>query len=110
MILLWLFLGFVAFVVLILWAQKFDEKRGVGVNSGKPTKKQCPYCNSTDWQYLGQETIGARGEKTKVQYKVNLNPFRPFTLFERKEKVVRKANPGISFDTFICLYCGKRFR
>lgn len=72
-------------------------------------RKCCPYCKSTNFQYAGQQTYGARPQKTKTKYTVNLNPFRPFTLMNKKEKVVKKARSGFAVDEFICLNCGKRF-
>lgn len=111
MTLLWIFLGIVVFIVLLSFAAKKDGEKGVGQYSNNiPPQKKCPYCYSTDWQYAGQSTIGATDAKVKTQYKANLNPLKPFTLVDKKEKVVKKANPGITYDEFICLNCGKRFR
>lgn len=73
-------------------------------------KKCCPRCGSTHFQYAGQQIYGARPEKTKTRYTANLNPLRPFTLVNKKEKVVKKARSGYAVDEFICLNCGNRFR
>ena len=73
-------------------------------------QKCCPYCGSTHFQYAGQQIYGARHEKTKNRYTANLNPLRPFTLVNKKEKVVKKARSGYAVDEFICLNCGNRFR
>lgn len=73
-------------------------------------QKCCPYCGSTHFQYAGQQIYGARPEKTKTRYTANLNPLRPFTLVNKKEKVVKKARSGYVVDEFICLNCGNRFR
>lgn len=73
-------------------------------------QKRCPYCGSTHFQYAGQQIYGARPEKTKTRYTANLNPLRPFTLVNKKEKVVKKARSGYAVDEFICLNCGNRFR
>ena len=73
-------------------------------------QKCCPYCGSTHFQYAGQQIYGARPEKTKTRYTANLNPLRPFTLVNKKEKVVKKARSGYAVDEFICLNCGNRFR
>ena len=73
-------------------------------------QKCCPYCGSTHFQYAGQQIYGARPEKTKTRYTANLNPLRPFTLVNKKEKVVKKARNGYAVDEFICLNCGNRFR
>ena len=73
-------------------------------------QKCCPNCGSTHFQYAGQQIYGARPEKTKTRYTANLNPLRPFTLVNKKEKVVKKARSGYAVDEFICLNCGNRFR
>ena len=73
-------------------------------------QKYCPRCGSTHFQYAGQQIYGARPEKTKTRYTANLNPLRPFTLVNKKEKVVKKARSGYAVDEFICLNCGNRFR
>lgn len=73
-------------------------------------QKCCPYCGSTHFQYAGQQIYGARPEKTKTRYTANLNPLRPFTLVNKKEKAVKKARSGYAVDEFICLNCGNRFR
>ncbi len=73
-------------------------------------QKCCPYCGSTHFQYAGQQIYGSRPEKTKTRYTANLNPLRPFTLVNKKEKVVKKARSGYAVDEFICLNCGNRFR
>ena len=72
--------------------------------------KYCPFCLSTQWQYAGQQTYGGRNAKVKTQHSLNLNPLKPFTIINSKEKVVRQAVPGVTYDEFICLKCGKRFR
>lgn len=87
-----------------------DRRNKIILEYRKRNIKFCPYCLSTDFQYAGQTTVGARDAKTKTSYKANLNPLKPFTLVDKKEKVVRKASSGYSYDEFICLKCGKRFR
>ena len=87
-----------------------NKRDEIIANYRKQKIKYCPYCLSTDFQYAGQKTIGQRDAKTKTQHSLNLNPLKPFTLVNSKEKVVRKAKPGYSYDEFICMKCGKRFR
>lgn len=85
------------------------------ISPTKPSSKavnkmlHCPKCKSSKLQYLGQETIGARPEKTKTTTSLNLNPLKPFTLFNQKEKVVKKAKAGIDYDRWRCEECGKVF-
>ena len=89
---------------------KTDERNRIILEYKKQRIKYCPHCLSTDFQYAGQQTIGARDAKTKTQYSLNLNPLKPFTFVNSKEKVVKKAKSGYSYDEFVCLKCGKRFR
>lgn len=39
---------------------------------------------------------------------MNLNPFKPFTILDKKEKVVRKERT-ITESKFMCNDCGKIF-
>lgn len=73
------------------------------------TEVKCPKCKSTNLQYLGTENIGGRDAKTKTTTSLNLNPLKPFTVFNHKEKVVKKAKPGIDLDRWRCQDCGRIF-
>lgn len=67
----------------------------------------CPVCGSKNCSiHYENFTIP---EKTKTRYTANLNPLHPFTLLNKKEKVVRKEQ---SYDVkkFMCNKCGKIFR
>lgn len=119
---------FIIFVAVIAWAayttseirnnpelqksiKEEKKKRNETIaNYRRQNIKFCPYCLSTDFQYAGQKTFGQRDAKTKTQYSLNLNPLKPLTLVNSKEKVVKKARQGYSYDEFICMECGKRFR
>lgn len=112
-------IGIFVFYRIVMWAAKKDEENGVrhyninsnsSINNNPSPQKRCPHCNSTDWQFAGQQTIGARDAKTKTEHKLNINPLKPLTIMDSKEKVVKKAKSGYSYDEFICLNCGKRFR
>ena len=106
-------IGIFVFYRIVMWADSKDKEKGVGqysANSTPSPQKRCPHCNSTDWQFAGQQTVGARDAKTKTEHKLNINPLKPLTIMDSKEKVVKKAKSGYSYDEFICLNCGKRFR
>ena len=110
---IFIIIGIIVFACVAMWIESKNDENGAGqcsVNSNPSPQKRCPHCNSTDWQFVGQQTIGARDAKTKTEHKLNLNPLKPFTIMDSKEKVVRKAKSGYSYDEFICLNCGKRFR
>lgn len=69
--------------------------------------RKCPSCNSMRVRAFVEEKI-ITPQKTKGQTTINLNPFKPFTLFDHKEKVIRKEK-RISTSRFICDACGKIF-
>ena len=66
----------------------------------------CPRCHSSDCSHY-QEQKYIPG-KTKTRYTVNLNPFKPLTLVNKKEKVKRKEEVK-TISRFICNSCGKIF-
>lgn len=70
--------------------------------------KKCPYCGSKRYHAFVEDKVIRQG-KTKMQTSVNLNPLKPFTLFNTKEKVVR--NPlTMQVSKFVCDDCGKIFQ
>ncbi len=75
--------------------------------SGKKVEVFCPRCNSQNCSYYTTEKVIP--EKTKTRYTANLNPFRPFTLVNKKEKVIRK-NQTVTEQKIICNDCGNIFQ
>lgn len=110
---MWIIIVIVITAVLLYYVGNYEknkeekERRRYYESMGKPVppppepvadtskRKQCPYCHSSNFQYAGQEIYGARPEKTKTRYTANLNPLRPFTLVNKKEKVVKKSKKWI---------------
>ena len=66
----------------------------------------CPRCRSSNCSHYKEQKIIPG--KTKTRYNINLNPLHPFTLVNKKEKVVRK-DQLITENKFICNDCGKIF-
>lgn len=66
----------------------------------------CPTCGSENCSHYKEQKIIPG--KTKTTYSANLNPFKPFTLVNKKEKVVRK-DQVYTENKFICNRCGKIF-
>ncbi len=66
----------------------------------------CPRCHSENCSWYVQQNVIPG--KTKTSVKLNLNPFKPFTLFNVKEKVVREP---ITFEErrVLCNDCGNTF-
>lgn len=74
---------------------------------GKGLKEvYCPFCGSSNCSHHQDKKIISG--KTKTTYTANLNPFKPFTLVNKKEKVLRKEQV-ITEDNFLCNNCGEIF-
>lgn len=76
-----------------------------GVLGGK-TRVYCPRCGSEDCSHYQEQKI--KPGKNKTRYTANLNPLRPFTLVNKKEKVIRKEKV-ITEKKIICNKCGYIF-
>ena len=73
---------------------------------GEKKEVYCPRCGSENCShYKEQQFVPA---KIKTRYTANLNPLRPFTVLNKKEKVVRQAQT-VTNDKFMCNECGKIF-
>ena len=74
--------------------------------SGRKTEIYCPSCHSDNcsW-YVTEKTIPG---KTKTTYKANLNPLKPFTLYNKKEKVITEDR-HVTQKRIICNSCGRIF-
>lgn len=73
---------------------------------GKPKEVYCPRCGSENCSYFTEQKIIPG--KTKTKYTANLNPLKPFTLVNKKEKVVRK-DFEYTKNKISCNDCGKIF-
>lgn len=58
----------------------------------------CPRCGSWECSHT-QIPINVPG-RVKTRYTANLNPFRPFTLVNKKEKVVQQGGHIINIDLY----------
>lgn len=67
----------------------------------------CPRCGSSNCSYYQQEKFVPG--KTKTRYTMNLNPLRPFTLVNKKEKVVKK-DKYVTEEKIKCNSCGHVFK
>lgn len=70
-------------------------------------KRKCPVCGGTNYSVFVEEVVLREG-KTKSTTSLNLNPLKPFTIFNHKEKVVRKPITK-QVSKFTCNDCGKIF-
>lgn len=73
---------------------------------GAKSKVYCPRCGSENCSHYKEQKIIPG--KTKTRYTANLNPLKPFTLVNKKEKVVKKEQV-VTENKFICNSCGKIF-
>ncbi len=70
---------------------------------GSKQEVHCPRCGSEDCSHFQQQKIIPA--KTKTRYTANLNPFKPFTLVNKKEKIVKKGSVVME-DKIVCNKCG----
>ena len=66
----------------------------------------CPRCHSQNCSYYTTQNVIP--EKVKTKYTANLNPFKPFTLVNKKDKVIRKEKV-VTDRKIICNDCGHIF-
>ena len=66
----------------------------------------CPRCKSENCSHYKEKKVVPG--KTKTKYSANLNPLKPFTLVNKKEKVVRPEYQYTQHK-IICNECGKIF-
>lgn len=67
---------------------------------------RCPRCRSENCSHYQEQKIVPG--KTKTRYTANLNPLKPFTLVNKKEKIKRKDKLKTE-SKFLCNECGKIF-
>lgn len=67
---------------------------------------RCPRCNSTNCSHYVEQVITPG--KTKTRYTANLNPLKPFTLVNKKEKQVTKEKVK-NINKIRCNKCGFTF-
>lgn len=80
---------------------------------GKKIPVVCIKCGSRNCEWITEEFVYRKGKPavTKAKYSANLNPLKPFTLVNKKEKVVKKATPDktTTIKKIKCNDCGKIF-
>lgn len=83
------------------------EFHGIYRYVGKNKKEvYCPRCHSENCQYYTTERFVPG--KTKTVYKANINPLKPFTLVNKKDKVITK-DKTVTEKGIICNDCGYTF-
>lgn len=74
---------------------------------GQKQEVYCPRCGSDNCSHYQEQRIVPG--KTKTKYSANLNPLKPFTLINKKEKVIRK-DEVVTDNKIICNSCGYIFK
>ena len=77
-----------------------------GIFGGK-AEIYCPRCHSENCSYFQEQNVVPG--KTKTRYTANLNPLKPFTLVNKKEKIV-KRDKIVTESKIICNDCGWVFK
>ncbi len=73
---------------------------------GEKQEVYCPRCKSSDCSWYSEYKVVPG--KSKTRYTVNLNPLHPFTILNKKEKVVRKEQTYTQ-KKIMCNSCGYTF-
>lgn len=89
---------------------KIHRTRGMTIEESKRelSKKYCPSCKSGNCHAFVEEVVLREG-KVKGKITPNLNPLKPFTIANYKEKEVRKPITT-QVSKFVCNDCGKIFQ
>ena len=74
----------------------------------KNTKRACPKCKGFNYHAFVEEQV-VIPKKVRSKTTLNLNPLKPFTVFNHKEKIVRQQVTK-QVGKFVCDDCGKIFQ
>lgn len=97
------------------WTPYVEQKQFNGIYrvsalTGKKTPIYCPRCNSDRCRWYTNTIHQDARTKTKTRYTVNLNPLRPFTLYNKKEKTkIIAPERNIEERKIQCENCGYTF-
>lgn len=91
----------------VLERAKSLNQKALYNNISKAYKKLCPACGSTNCHAFVEEVVLREG-KVKGKITPNLNPLKPFTIANYKEKEVRKPITT-QVSKFVCNDCGEIF-
>ena len=90
--------------------QKKEEFTGIYKVYPNGSKKEiyCPRCGSIDCSYFTEQKVTHVPVKTKAKYSLNLNPLKPFTIVNKKEKTI-KRDIVRDVSKIKCNKCGEIF-
>ena len=113
--------GFIAIIIVLICKRKRKKKIIEKYNKipskemsfsdfitkKEQTKPTCPVCKKSNYHvYVTSEIV--EPEKVKKQTTLNLNPLKPFTIYNHKEKIVQKEIRK-DVSRFVCNECGTIF-
>lgn len=92
-------------IFLLVYMENSKTKKG---QQQAQIRRACPACGSVRFHAFVEEQVIIPG-KVKSQTTLNLNPLKPFTVFNHKEKVVRKGWTR-QVSKFVCDDCRHIFQ
>lgn len=95
----------IALIAFLIWVLKADEDaRKPKLPKYDGTTPTCPRCGKSHYHTVLSTEVILPG-KTKTKTSLNMNPLKPFTVLNHKEKVVRKE---VSREVvrYMCDECG----
>lgn len=97
--------GLIILLILIIFFVYIAEKSSKNKTPKYTgTKINCPRCGSTHFHAFVEEQVVSPA-KVKSKTTLNMNPLKPFTVFNHKEKVVRQQVTR-QVSKFVCDDCG----
>lgn len=100
----------VAFLLFVMpkIMRNYDDQELAPDEQQKKYKRYCPKCGSGNCHAF-VDNMQISGGKVTATYSANLNPFKPFTFVNKKEKVTQ-IPVYMNVTKFQCDDCGKIFR
>lgn len=92
----------IALVYVVIRTKLSSEQKPVQIHD------KCPRCGSTRFHAFVENVVVREG-KVKSKTTLNINPLKPFTVFNHKEKVVRQPSMK-QVSKFVCDNCGNIFQ
>ena len=91
------------------YAKKLDQKSlQQNIIRQNLKEKCCPYCGGFRYHAFVENKV-IRAGKVKSQIVRNVNPFKPFTVYNHEEKVIREP-VTMQVSKFVCDDCGTIFK
>lgn len=96
----------IGFFIFCIWISSASSSPKIPKYDGQ--QRKCPRCGGSHFHAFVEEQVVVPG-KVKSQTTLNLNPLKPFTVFNHKEKIVRREVTQ-QVTRFLCDDCGNIFQ